>query len=136
MRTLTDHIVEGDSANHQLTIEVADEPGQGGANHLYLIKGFNTKSNGSDPFTALYGTAADHSTVLFQNGPIKEFGVNGVTQEALLAIVIDRLNSFQAGPFASGDNQVALNHCLAALGALQERTRKRIARGVEGTHTA
>ncbi len=28
MRTLTDHIVEGDTANHQLTIEVQDEVGQ------------------------------------------------------------------------------------------------------------
>src|SRR5260370_33165503 len=39
MRTLTDHIVEGDSVNHQLVIEVTDEPGQGGANHRYEITG-------------------------------------------------------------------------------------------------
>ncbi len=36
-RILTDHIVEGDSANHQLVIEVIDAPGQGGANHRYQI---------------------------------------------------------------------------------------------------
>jgi hypothetical protein len=40
VRTLTDHIVEGDSANHQLTITVTDEPGAGGANHRYVIDGF------------------------------------------------------------------------------------------------
>ncbi len=126
--------MEGDAANHQLTIEVTDEPGQGGANHLYMIKGFYTASNGSDPFRARYGESAKHATVLFQNGPIKEVGVNGVTHEALLVIVIDRLRSFQAGPFASSDNEHALADCLSALSWLQERTRKRIARGVEGTH--
>jgi hypothetical protein len=34
---------------------------------------------------------------LFQNGPIAEVGVNGVTHEVLLAIVADRLRSFQKG---------------------------------------
>lgn len=134
MRTLTDHIVEGDSANHQLSIEVMDEPGQGGANHHYKITGMDSQSNTSDPFMARYAKPADHATVLFQNGPIKEFGVNGVTQEALLAIVMDRLRSFQAGPFACVDNEAALSHCSAALAYLQKRTRARIARGVEGTH--
>ena len=133
MRELTDHIVPGDSANHQLIIEVHDEKGAGGAFHHYFITGFNTKSNPSDPFTERHGVPAEHSTVLFQNGPIKEFGVNGVTHEALLAIVIDRLRCFQAGPFACADNAYALEHVEAALNELQNRTRKRILRGVEGT---
>lgn len=30
--------------------------------------------------------------ILFQNGPIKEFGVNGITGEALAAIQIDRIH--------------------------------------------
>ena len=59
--------------------------------------------------------------------------VNGVTQEALLAIVIDRLRSFQAGPFACDENGEALDYCGYALAALQKRTLARIARGVEGT---
>ncbi len=134
MRTLTDHIVHGDSANHQLKIEIQDEPGQGGAQHLYSITGFSTKSNPSDPFVARHGAPAEHSTVLFQNGPIKEFGVNGVTQEALLAIVIDRLRCFQAGSFSCRENAIALTHCEDALMWLQRRTVARIKRGVEGTH--
>lgn len=72
---------------------------------------------------------------MFQNGPIKEFGVNGVTQESLLAIIIDRLKSFQSGPFACEANAFALSHCKSALHELQKRTRARIARGIEGTHT-
>ena len=133
MRQITDHIVEGDTAN-QLRISVLDEPGQGGANHLYQIEGFNTQKNKSDPFVERYGKPSDHTTVLFQNGPIGEFGVNGITQEALLAIVIDRLRSFQAGPFSCRDNAIALTHCEDALMRLQRRTRERIKRGVEGTN--
>lgn len=120
MRTITDHIVENDAANHQLLIEVADEPGAGGANHLYQIT-----------------TPPPHGKqwdVAFQNGPIPENGVNGTTQEALLAIVIDRLRSFQAGSFSCRENAVALTHCEDALMWLQRRTRARIKRGVEGTH--
>jgi hypothetical protein len=135
MRELTDHIVEGDSANHQLKIEVVDSPGQGGACHRYEISGLDTAGNSSNQFTGYgYERPRPRETILFQNGPIKEFGVNGVTHEALLAIVIDRLRSFQVGPFASGFNGESLVHCEAALKSLQDRTRARIARGVEGTH--
>lgn len=131
MRKLTDHIVPGDSANHQLTIEVTDQPGKGGACHRYEVTGFDSSTNISNedkPYTV------QKLTVLFQNGPINEFGVNGVTHEALLAIVIDRLRSFNQSPFQSADNFSALECCKLALTHLQNRTRARIARGVEGTH--
>jgi hypothetical protein len=120
MRNLTDHIVEGDSANHQLTVSVMDEPGHGGAHHWYEI---------SD-------RRGCFAKVVFQDGPVKEVGLNGVTHEALLAILIDRLECFQAGPFACEANAMALFGLRAALAQLQKRTRERIARGVEGTHNA
>lgn len=135
MRKLTSHIVDGDSANHQLQIEVTDEPGAGGANHRYEVTGFDTKTNQSSFDSQKYQASFAREVILFQNGPIKEFGVNGLTHEALLAIVIDRLESFQAGPYACSDNAVGLDACKAALTALQGRTRTRIIRGVEGTHT-
>lgn len=132
MRELKTHIVEGDSANHQLEITVRDEPGSGGACHSYCIHKFNAETNPStDGFTSQFG---DFCVVLFQNGPIKEVGVNGVTHEALLAILIDRLEKFQAGPFAGPYNGEALMHLRTALDCLQQRTRERITRGVEGTH--
>jgi hypothetical protein len=134
MRELKDHVVEGDSSNHQLKVEVTDEPGAGGANHRYDITGFDTETNPSatppDGFKSSFGRLP----VLFQNGPIKEAGVNGITHEVLLAIVMDRLRSFQAGDYKCEENQAALEHCTAALYMLQGRTRKRLARGVEGTH--
>ena len=125
MRTLTDHIVPGDSANHQLTIEVHDEPGADGACHEYLI---STDAIGGG------GKSLNNLAVSFQNGPIKEVGVNGVTHEALLAIVIDRLRSFQQGPYECSENQVVLCYLEAALTCLQRRTVARMNRGVEGTH--
>lgn len=118
-RELTDHIVSGDQAV-QLQIEVQDEPGAGGANHHYAISWRNTGLHIRD--------------IAFQNGPIKEVGVNGITQEALLAIVIDRLRSFQAGPFSCRENAIALTRIEEALMWLQRRTVARIKRGVEGTN--
>lgn len=129
MRQLTGHQVN--PANDVLTIDVLDEPGSGGANHLYDIGGFNSSTNAS--FKDL-GWPAEHSTILFQNGPIAEVGVNGVTHEALLAIVIDRLQAFQRGPFANDHNRAALDHLELAQKALLDRTRSRMVRGVEGTN--
>lgn len=124
LRKLTDHIVENDSVNHQVSITVMDEPGAGGAHHDYFIHWPSQEQN--YPHGAL--------GVKFQNGPIKEVGINGATHEALIAIIIDRLRSFQAGPFAGRENAIALIHLEDALMWLQRRTRARIARGVEGTH--
>lgn len=124
MRNITDHIVNGDIMCNQVSITVTDSPGAGGANHAYHAdwpdnnSWDNSKPNSLD--------------IHFQEGPIKEFGVNGVTQEVLLAIVIDRLKSFQAGPFACEANARALGNCQSALNELQQRTRDRIRRGVEG----
>ena len=71
--------------------------------------------------------------VSFQNGPIKEAGVNGCHQEDLIAIVIDRLQSFQAGDFKCRENALALNHLEIAMRHLNRRTEDREKRGVEGT---
>lgn len=133
MRELTRHQVNG--CNEALKIEVLDEPGGGGASHLYKITGFDSGTNASEPWKAAHGQPAVHSHVLFQNGPIPEVGTNGVTHEALLAILIDRLEGFQKGPFAHPYNADALASLRSALASLQQRTKDRLARGVEGTHT-
>lgn len=114
MREITSHIVN--PVNDLIKITVTDQPGAGGANHKYEV-------------ALPDGTITE---INFQNGPINEHGVNGLTQEALLAIVADRLQSFQAGPFASTYNAKALDHVLLAQEALLQRTRDRMARGVEG----
>ena len=123
MRTLTTHKLNG--LNEALDITVLDEPGAGGACHCYAISHFE-EGMGHRELTRIE----------FQNGPIQEAGVNGVSNEALLAIVIDRLESFQHGPFACEDNANALTAADVALQWLQRRTRERLARGVEGRSEA
>ena len=126
MREIEDHKVN--PANDTLTVIVADEPGSGGAHHRYEVSGFT----GPTPSDA-NGTH-NIDLILFQNGPIAEAGVNGLTHEVLLAIVADRLRSFQKGPYSCKANACALTHIEEALMWLQQRTYERMRRGVEGTH--
>lgn len=72
----------------------------------------------------------------FQEGSIPEVGLNGLTNEALLAVVIDRLRDAQAGPFPCRQNALALTKAEEALMWLHNRTTERIARDVEGKHEA
>ena len=106
--------------NDTLDIIVTDDPGHGGANHDYEVR--HSCTAGVPPMLS----------IKFQNGPIAEHGVNGVTQEILLAVVIDRLRSFQSGAFSSRENAIALTKCEEALHWLQQRTIERMRRGVEG----
>lgn len=131
MREVTSHKVNG--LNEALKIEVIDEPGPGGANHAYDITGFDTKENPASVDLHGYRRSFARVPIVFQNGPIHETGVNGISQEALLAIVADRLECFQAGPYACQDNAEALEHVKAAMECLHRRTKERVARGVEGT---
>jgi hypothetical protein len=119
MRQITDHIAN--PTNDRIKITAMDDPGAGGAHHYYTVD-VDGSENGLD--------------IHFQNGPIAEAGVNGVTQEVLLAVVIDRLRSFQAGPFACPENADALVHATEALETLKSRTRERMKRGVEGKSVA
>ena len=117
MRELNDHKVN--PANDVISIAVTDEPGSGGANHRYELGGYEGAP-----------------VIAFQNGPINEVGVNGVTHEALLAVIADRLRSFQAGPYSSRYNAIALTKVEEAMLWLHKRTLERMQRGVEGTLAA
>lgn len=119
-RKLSDH--KTNVANELIDIIVMDEKGSGGAHHHYVAYWPS-------------GRGIQSAVIKFQNGPIKESGVNGVTQEVLLAVVIDRLRCFQAGPYKCESNEQALICAEGALEALKSRTLERQDRGVEGTHT-
>jgi hypothetical protein len=127
MRAITSHVVN--PANDRLRIDVLDEPGQGNACHQY---GIYWTELVDDEKTAHNGVELG-----FQNGPISVDGngVNGVTHEALIAILIDRLQGFQSGPYACRENALALTKLEEAAHWLAHRTRARMARGVEGSHT-
>lgn len=129
-REITDH--KTNPANDRLTIRVTDEPGPGGANHRYEIEGFDVLKNPSAADLTPHGVF-EKEILIFQNGAIAEAGVNGITQEALIAICIDRLRSFQTGPYACRENALALTKLEEALHWLHHRTQARMRRGVEGT---
>jgi len=104
IREITDHQCP-DCDN--VRVLVLDGPGPGGAAHEYAISVFDEQGEG-------YGYRRA-CTIEFQRGPVAENGVNGITNEALLAVVIDRLRGFQRGPFACRENAVALTHVETAL---------------------
>lgn len=115
-RQLTSHKVN--ELNEALVVDAIDEPGARNACHEYHV-------HAEDVFCS----------IKFQNGPIAAFGVNGVSNEALLAIVEDRLVGFQSGQYACRENAIALTKIQEAMMWLHSRTRERMARGVEGTTT-
>lgn len=79
-----------------------------------------------------------HETLLqrvdFQEGAIKEHGVNGVMNEDLLVMVLTRLEGFQNSDFRCRENDMAITKIEEALMWLRKRTVGRENRGVEGTH--
>jgi len=113
------------SLDGNIRIQVTDEPGEGGACHEYYM-GRVTDPNTGSP-------VGEFGAVHFQNGPVKEKGVNGCQNEDLLLIVVDRLQDFQKGKFACRENALALTKIQEALHWLEARTKERTERGVEGT---
>lgn len=118
MRMIHDH--ETNEANKQIQIRADDvNPDNGNASHYYDISTNEGKSH--------------FATLGFQNGPIAECGVNGITNEVLLAIVADRLRCFQTSKYACRENAIALTKIEEAAHWLEARTTARMRRGVEGT---
>lgn len=89
------------------------------------------------PHTFIVERVSDNEPLLtlhFQEGPIKECGVNGVCNEDLIAMVIERLKCFQNSQFNCRENEMAITKLEESLMWLRKRTCDRELRGVEGTH--
>lgn len=105
-------------------IFIADEKGNGGANHEYHI----VLNDGNEK-----DVANDVIIIQFQNGARKlPDSIPGVLDTDLLEIARHRLQCFQAGPFASRENAIALTHIEEALMWLNRRVEDRIERNVLG----
>jgi hypothetical protein len=72
--------------------------------------------------------------VAWQNGTMKQHGVNGSLVEDLLEAVRARLQFYQDSKFACRENALALTHVEEALHWMDHRTADRGVRGVEGEH--
>ena len=87
------------------------------------------------PANATEPEMAALARIHFQEGPIKECGVNGVCNEDLIAMVICRLEHFQKSQYSCRENALAITKLEEALLWLRKRTMARENRGVEGTHS-
>ena len=95
------------------------------------------KNNIEEPTNFTVKKSEDNSelaTIKFQDGAIKEYGVNGVMNEDLIAMVLTRLNFWQTTQFKCRENACAITKLEEALMWLRKRTISRENRGVEGTH--
>lgn len=111
--------------NDRIDVEALGEPGPGGANLMYRITYPVLLKDGDGD------TVCIQQRLSFQSGDPAR-GINGISNEVLLAIVQDRLQGFVDGPFSTTDNEIALRHVGTALEMLQRRTANRLTRGVAG----
>lgn len=112
-----------------------DDPGPGGARHLYEVVKLNTGRICEEDDT--FRTRPENMllTVQMQKGPRNSpDAIQGVLDTDLLEIVRDRLAAFQAGPYACRENACALTHIEEALLWMNKRVEDRITRGVLGTY--
>lgn len=122
-RKLTSH--RNNALNEAIEITARDDVGTGGAPIVYDMSVAHETESGL--------TTVDVCSIRFQNGPaVEPSGFNGFTNEALLAIVEDRLEKFQEGQFKCRENAIALTHLQECLLWLGKRTADRKKRGVEG----
>jgi len=128
MKTITSHH-DGFALNASILIEALDEPGPGGANHEYRLSVPHAPES-----AAGYVGKSFVATIQFQRGPRDEPGsMPGLTEGALLAVLIDRITAFQAGEYRCIENDHVLWALKQALTWTKQRAVTRAERGVLGT---
>ena len=116
-------------------VVATDGPGAGGANHAYTVEhvdAIRAEVAGEDAASTY--APFELGKVVFAHGQFGAKGPSeGVFNEDLIAMVIDRLNAFQAGPYRCLENAVAITKLEEAMMWLGKRTADRERRGVLGT---
>ncbi len=123
MRTLTEHLMaEGENP---ATVIAMDEPLPGFAHMRYDVLGFNTVYN---PAADVQGTPAHFTRlpIIFQSDPDRPAHLpqDGVSTEALLAVLVDHLQSQLATPQACHEYAAAAQNVQQALVALAHRRQR------------
>lgn len=133
MSEVTSHRGPVADVNHKLVIRAVDEKSSGGAHHCYTIcAAADIPSRAYDQAVNDNGGSLAVIIPFHKVGPDAPDELNGVTHEALLAIVAHRLESFQAGAYPCRENKMALLEIKSALTWLHRRTAARAKQGVEG----
>jgi len=112
--------IEASGSETGLRVHAIDEPGADGAQHVYDVTGFDTRTN---PGMQEMRIRSSNLIVPFQIGPARPPGgaMNGITDAVLLAIVRDRLAALKRRPLACVECAEALLHVEGALFALHRR---------------
>lgn len=114
-RTIDDHH-DGHGLNESIDI-VTDDPDGSGAAHRY----------------DLFIDGNSIGFIQFQRGPRNEPGSTpGATEAAVLAVLVDRLRGFQAGPYSCRENAIQLTKLEECLHWTKARADARAKRGVLG----
>lgn len=121
---------EGAPSFANLTFEAGPVNEENGSSSRYVLSGFNAETNPA----AVDGDNKREVVIIFQNGVLPEVGVNGVTPELLIDVLIHKFEGFQSGKFACEENERALAGLRSSKAAIQARLSNRQARGVEGTY--
>lgn len=113
----------------EIVRDAPDAAKGGNASHRYEIARLTPGETGTIPETRQVV-----GTLQFQQGPrdLPE-SIDGLTDAALVAVLLDRYRGFQSGLFACRDNAVVITKLEEALMWMQKRARDRAARGVLGT---
>jgi len=101
------------------------------------VNAISSLADGTDVDGHLYQIQAgtQFTELNFQRGGVVDNGVNGLTNEALLAILIHRMNVLNKR-FWSRENERVISNLEDSLAFLEVRTARRIVRGVEGKEVA
>jgi hypothetical protein len=119
-KNMYDKTIEHEAFTQENTKVVAEDRINFNARHNYAVVGKDGKIL---------------AEIHFQEGPIKEAGLNGIFMEDLLLMCVDRLECFQHSEYMCKENEDAISGIMAGVAALRSRTNKRKDRGVEGTST-
>ena len=121
---IIDHHHDGHGLNDEIEIEAGPIDPVNGGRHTYAIA---VPRPGSSKILDQKGF------LQFQHGPRHEDGsVHGVTDAAVLAVIVDRYEGFQEGPYACSDNESVIAYLKLALSVMKQRADARAARGVLG----
>ena len=121
-RPLFDH--KNNKFNREcVEVETMDTRASDGAHHEYVIR-VNPENS--------VGTPVMVCGLQFQNGGLKEVGANGITDQALIAVVLDRMRSFNDGQFRCRENSMIITKLEEAMLWMEKRSNDRARRNVEG----
>lgn len=129
-RELYDHKVNKFNREH-VVVKTADERASDNAHHKYeilVVKEAVTSDKTSQ--------IVEECHLNFQNGGLRDVGPNGITDQALLAVILDRVRSFNDGQFRCRENSIIITKLEEALLWMEKRGNDRARRGVEGERRA